>query len=194
MDNFYGLGTASSYYDKRRHVNAIFMIMVDYHFYATPGFSDRLISVLKSGVSETKRTSIIANDILSRDELNFLNIVRERTGLPGGDFERIVSGLSLYDPQYKTPAGYDGEQNKRLLVDMVVAVYVMCSDYSSPSFTKITGEIGALARQYLRQTSHLLRRPVRYRRAESIRRNPSGIMFFSALSFARPEDRAFFLL
>ena len=146
MDNFYGLGTASSYYDKRRHVNAIFMIMVDYHFYATPGFSDRLISVLKSGVSETKRTSIIANDILSRDELNFLNIVRERTGLPGGDFERIVSGLSLYDPQYKTPAGYDGEQDKRLLVDMVVAVYVMCSDYSSPSFTKITGEIGALAK------------------------------------------------
>ena len=146
MENYFGLGTGSSYYDKRRHVNAIFMIMADYHFHATPGFSDRLISVIKSGVSETMRTNIIANEILSRDELNFLNIVREKTNLPSDDFERIISGISLYDPQYKTPAGYDRVQNTRLLVDMIVAVYIMCNDFSSPGFTEITREIGTLAK------------------------------------------------
>ncbi len=146
MENFFGLGLANSFYDKRRHVNVVFMIMMDYHFYATPGFSDRIVSLLKSGASEASRTSIIANNLLSREELNFLNIVREKYNLPADEFERIVSGLSLYDPQYKSPAGYGALDNKRLLVDMVVALYVMTTNYASPAFTKITGEIGSLGK------------------------------------------------
>ena len=124
MDNFFGIGLANSFYNKRRHVNVIFMIIMDYLFYANPGFAERLVSLLKSGCSEPYRTRIIANDYLTRDELNYLNIVREKYSLPSNDFERICSGLSMYDPQYKTPSGYGSVDNKRLLVDMVMAVYV----------------------------------------------------------------------
>lgn len=102
MENFFGIGLANSFYDKRRHVNVIFMIIMDYHFYANPGFAERVVSLLKSGCSEPYRTRMIANDYLTRDELNYLNIVREKYSLPSNDFERICSGLSMYDPQYKT--------------------------------------------------------------------------------------------
>lgn len=146
MENFFGIGLANSFYDKRRHVNVIFMIIMDYHFYANPGFAERLVSLLKSGCSEPYRTRMIANDYLTRDELNYLNIVREKYSLPSNDFERICSGLSMYDPQYKTPSGYGSVDNKRLLVDMVMAVYVATNNYASTAFTKITAEIGALTK------------------------------------------------
>ena len=146
MENFFGIGLANSFYDKRRHVNVIFMIIMDYHFYANPGFAERLVSLLKSGCSEPYRTRMIANDYLTRDELNYLNIVREKYSLPSNDFERICSGLSMYDPQYKTPSGYGSVDNKRLLVDMVMAVYVATNNYASTAFTNITAKIGALAK------------------------------------------------
>ena len=145
MENFFGIGLANSFYDKRRHVNVIFMIIIDYHFYANPGFADRLVSLLQSGSSEPYRTRMIANNFLTRDELNYLNIIREKYSLPSSEFERICSGLSMYEPQYKTPAGYGSVDNKRLLVDMVMAVYVATNNYASNAFTKITAEIGSLA-------------------------------------------------
>ena len=90
---------------------------------------------------------VISHELLSIEELNYLNILREKYALPSSEFERIMSGISLMnDKQFRTPAGYDAEKNKRLLVDMIVAVSVPCRNYASPAFTQITGEIGALAR------------------------------------------------
>lgn len=147
MENFFGIGLANSFYDKRRHVNAILMIILDYHFYATPGFADRLVALLQSPKSEERKAFEMCNDpFLSFDELNFIKTVKEKVGLPQGDFNRIMSGISLFDKQYKTPAGYGRIENTRLLVDMIVALSYSCNNYQSPAFTKITAEIGALAR------------------------------------------------
>ena len=148
MDNFFGIGTSSSFYDKRRHVNVILMMFLDYHFYATPGFADRLVALLQSSKSEERIAFEICNDpFLSFDELNLLKTIKEKVGLPQSDFDKIMSGVSLrYDKQYRTPAGYDRIENTRLLVDMVVAICYACDDFSSPAFTKMTAEVGGLAK------------------------------------------------
>lgn len=147
MDNFFGLGLADSFYDKRRHVNVILMTFINYHFYATPGYADRLVALVKSSKSEAQKASEMCNDpFLTYDELNFIKTVKEKVGLPLSDFNRIMSGISLYDPQFKTPAGYDQAQNTRLLVDMVVALTYACDDFQSPAFTKMTQMIGALGK------------------------------------------------
>ena len=148
MDNFFGIGTGSPFYDKRRHVNVILMMFLDYHFYATPGFADRLIALLQSSKSEDRIALEICNDpFLSFDELNFLKTIKEKVGLPQSDFDKIMSGISLRcDKQYKTPASYGRVENTRLLVDMIVALSYACNNFSSSAFTKMTAEIGGLAK------------------------------------------------
>lgn len=147
MENFFGIGTADSFYDKRRHVNAVLMIFLDYHFYASPGYADRLVALLKSPKSEAMMAIDICNDFLSYEEHSFMNVMREKYGLPEGDFTRIMSAISIrQDKQFRTPASYDKVENTRLLVDMVVALSIACDNFQSPAFTRMTASIGTLAR------------------------------------------------
>lgn len=146
MDNFFGIGTADSFYDKRRHINMIFMEFMSYHLFADSSFGARIISLLKSGKSEEERASCICNDFLTYDEFNFLQLLREKYNLPDSEFVTIMSGIGIKDKITKSPAGYDARQNKELLVQMVIAIESMTHDFGSKAVTEITGMIASIGK------------------------------------------------
>ena len=86
----------------------------------------------------------VCNDILTYDEHNFLNLLRERYNVPNADFVQIMSGRSLMDKIVKSPAGYSREQNIRLLVQMAIARYYMVPKNDN-AFIEINTMIATIA-------------------------------------------------
>lgn len=144
MENFFGIGSGSSNYDKRRHINVIFMEIVSYHFYADPGYADRLVRVLKTDNNIYSRSSTICNSFLTYNEHNYLNLLRERYNISDLDFTTILSGIGVMDNVTKSPAGYGQRENTALLVQMVVAIESMTSNFGSQAVTEITKMIGSM--------------------------------------------------
>lgn len=134
---FFGLGTCDSFYDKRRHINLVFMEMMSYYLYSDASFSKQISSIVGNRYKSTEqKASDICNDILSHNEHNFLNLLRERYNISEEDFTIIMSGVALEDREFKSPAGYSRENNITLLVQMIVARYYMSPQVSS-AFNKI---------------------------------------------------------
>lgn len=142
-NSFYGYGSADSKYDIRRHINVIFYELMIYKHYYDKNLFIQCVKYAKS-LPEQQAAEYICNDVLSFDEHNFLNLLRERYSLSESDFTRIVSGHALDAPVVKTPAGYNRENNIRLLVQMVFARYYMRpQDYNT--FVKINNMIVTFA-------------------------------------------------
>lgn len=146
MDNFFGIGTSDSFYDKRRHINMIFIEFLSYHIFSDSSYSDRIVSLLKSSKSEEDRAFCICNNFLTYNELNFLKLLRERYNLSEAEFITILSGIGAKDKITKSPAGYDANQNKVLLVHMVIAIESMTSNFGSKAVTEITRMIGTVGK------------------------------------------------
>ena len=144
-ENFFGIGTGSSFYDKRRHINIIFIELLSYHFYTDSSVSNRILSIIKDPYKSTKeKASDICNDILNYDEHNYLNLLRERVQLSEPDFMLIMSGIVLCQ-ESKYPASYTREQNISLLVEMIVARYYMKPQVNN-AFIQINSMIVQLAK------------------------------------------------
>ena len=123
-EDFFGYGSASSSYDKRRHINVIFQLLMTYKLKAMPS---SVISNLRRALQlpTQQAAELVCNDILSYDEHNYLNLLRERYNVPIADFTKIVSGYGCTLPVNKTPAGYSQRQNQELLIQMLTARYYM---------------------------------------------------------------------
>ena len=139
MDNFFGYGTASSAYDKRRHINVIFQILMMYKLKVNPNsVIPPLQRALRLPVQQA--AEVICNDILSYDEHNYLNLLRERYGISESDFTKIMSGYGCTLRENKTPAGYSTRQNQELLIQMLNARYYM-RPQKAEAFEYINGVI-----------------------------------------------------
>lgn len=123
-EDFFGYGSCEHRYDVRRHINVIFHELIYYKLYYDQALMVQCISYADS-LSYKQAAEYICNDVLSYEEHNYLNLLRSRYGLSEDDFIQIMSGRSLHDKLIKTPAGYDREQNIRLLVQMAIARYYM---------------------------------------------------------------------
>lgn len=144
-ENFFGIGTGNSYYDKRRHINIVFIEMLSYHFYVNPSFGNRIVGIVKdNSKSIEEKASDICNDIFSYDEHNYLNLLRERVQISNQEFMVIMSGIGL-GQESKSPASYTREQNIALLVEMIVARYYMKPQVNS-AFIQINNMIVQLAK------------------------------------------------
>lgn len=124
MEDFFGYGSCDSKYDNRRHINVIFHEMIYYRLYVDQNLMIQCIRYADS-LPIRQAAEYMCNDVLSYNEHNYLNLLKERYGLNEEDFVQIISGRSLHDKLIKTPAGYDREQNIRLLVQMAIARYYM---------------------------------------------------------------------
>ena len=124
MEDFFGYGSCDSKYDNKRHINVIFHEMIYYRLYYDQNMMIQCIRYADS-LPLGKAAEYMCNDVLSYDEHNYLNLLRERYGLTEADFLQIMSGRSLHDKLVKTPASYGREQNIRLLVQMAVARYYL---------------------------------------------------------------------
>ena len=96
-------------------------------------------------LSYKQAAEYICNDVLSYEEHNYLNLLRSRYGLSEDDFIQIMSGRSLHDKLIKTPAGYDREQNIRLLVQMAIARYYM-TPRNEKAIVNINSMIASIAK------------------------------------------------
>lgn len=124
-NQFFGYGSCDEQYDIRRHINVILHEFVYYRLYGNNQrvVAQNILYAAKLPIQEA--AEYVCNDILTYDEHNFLNILRERYNVPDTDFLMIMSGRSLMDKIIKSPAGYSREQNIRLLVQMSIARYYM---------------------------------------------------------------------
>ena len=102
----------------------IFHEMIYYRLYVDQNLMIQCIRYADS-LPIRQAAEYMCNDVLSYNEHNYLNLLRERYNINEADFLQIMSGKSLHDKLIKTPAGYGREQNIRLLVQMVVARYYL---------------------------------------------------------------------
>lgn len=122
MDNFFGLGTASSAYDKRRHINLVYYTMMMLRFTKKDNsFMMNLKQILSSGYDKNTKSDLICQHILTDLEISYLNYLRTRYGLNEEEYITILAGESLGQGQVKSPAGYQGTQNWEMIVQMFYA-------------------------------------------------------------------------
>ncbi len=144
LEDFFGYGSCDSQFDKRRHLNVVFHEMIYYRLYYDQTTMVQCIRYADS-LSLQQAAEYICNDVLTYDEHNYLNLLRERYLVNDDDFTQILSGRSLHDKLIKTPAGYGREQNIRLLVQMTVArYYLMPRDNNA--LVKINTMIASIAK------------------------------------------------
>ena len=121
---FFGYGSGESFYDKRRHINVIFQLLMMYKLKSIPSIViPQLQQALRMPVQEA--AELVCNDILTYSEHNYLNLLRERYCLNDADFTKIMSGYGCTLQVNKTPAGYNKRQNQELLVQMLTSRYYM---------------------------------------------------------------------
>jgi len=124
IEEFFGYGSASSAFDKRRHINVIFQLLLMYKLKVNP--NSLIIKIQRALQLPTQQAAeLICNDVLSYDEHNYLNLLRERYDVPVSDFTKVMSGYGCTLRENKTPAGYSVRENQELLVQMLNARYYM---------------------------------------------------------------------
>lgn len=143
ISDFFGFGTNSSAYDGRRHIMTIFYELMSYKMAVNGRGTVNKVNYALS-LPEQQAAEYICNTVLSYDEHNFLNLLRERYHVSSADFTTILAGRCLTLPQLKTPAGYQREHNLRLLVQMVIARYYMKPQVGN-AFTQINTMIVSIA-------------------------------------------------
>ena len=142
-ETFFGYGSAESFYDKRRHINVIFQLLMMYKFKAVPSVViPQLQHALRLPMQDA--AELVCNDILTYDEHNYLSLLRERYGISDADFIKIMSGYGCTLRENKTPAGYNKRQNLELLVQMLYSRYYM-RPQDANAFTYINSAIAAWA-------------------------------------------------
>lgn len=122
MENFFGHGTASTAYDKRRHVNLVYYTMIMLRLIKEGNaFMMKLKQILSSGYDKETKADMICENVLTDYEISYLNYLRGRYGLNLDEFATIMSGESLTQREVKSPAGYQGTQNWELIIQMFYA-------------------------------------------------------------------------
>lgn len=130
MDNFFGIGTANSFYDKRRHINVVFYTMMMLRLMKREeSFTTKIRQIISSGYDRDSRADMICEQILTDLELSYLNYLRTRYGLTEDEHITILSGETLTQGEVKSPAGYRGDKNWELIVQMMYATMLCGSSY-----------------------------------------------------------------
>lgn len=143
IEDFFGNGSGSSVFDKRRHINVIFQLLMMYKLKVD---SNSVIPTLQRALKlpTQQAAELICNNVLSYDEHNYLNLLRERYDVPVNDFTKIMSGYGCTLRENKTPAGYSVRENQELLIQMLNARYYM-RPQDSEAFMYINSVIVAWA-------------------------------------------------
>ena len=128
MEDFFGYNSGSVLFDKRRHLNTLFCLLIHYHFILSNSLVQQIAYYLKN--KDRKTTALfISNEIFSFGEHNYLNLLREKYQIPEDDFLQIMGGIGLLERVNKTPAGYNFQKNISLLVEMLVSrIYMQPQD------------------------------------------------------------------
>jgi len=129
-NNFFGIGTANAFYDKRRHVNLVFYTMIMLRFLKKDhSFLMRYKEIGTSGYDKETRAYMICDQILTVPEVAFLDYLRGRYGLSEDEYVTILSGETHLYKEVRSPASYQGDKNWELIVQMVYATML-----SGPAF------------------------------------------------------------
>lgn len=142
--DFLGYGSCSNAFDGRRHINVIFIELLSYKMYVSQALTIQCVQYAMS-LPEKEAAEYICNDVLTFAEHNFLNLLRERYSVADADFSFIMSGRTLGCQITKTPAGYEREENLRLLVQMSFARVYMTPQNQS-AFVNINTMIAGFAK------------------------------------------------
>ena len=141
MNNFFGIGTGLATYDNRRHVNMIYAIFMQYRIVAEgKSFMTRFVNFLKSAYNEEERAYYVRDHYLNPTEFGLLGYLFERFNLSIEEFFTIMSGRTFMDKEIKTPAGYNSEQNWRLIIHMFYTSLCVSDEhkrYEKPIITSI---------------------------------------------------------
>lgn len=148
MENFFGISSGSSLFDKRRHINTIYAEFFEFRLQkeGQPFVMNKLVPILQKGKNE--RFNDIQNHILSDLEYSFLYYLKNRYNLSDDEFITIIAGENHFQRETKTPAGYSLEENYRLLVHMIYATLCVSEYYQSCSKQVLSGFVSSLARQF----------------------------------------------
>ncbi len=127
--NFFGLDTADSFYDKRRHINLVYYSMM--HLRLLSGNSLFISSVKRilSLNSNIEKANLIRKEILTDYEISFLDYLQKRYGLSENDYITILAGETLTQKIVKSPAGYTTKNNWELIIQIMYSTML-----SGPSY------------------------------------------------------------
>lgn len=119
MKDFFGINSADSFYNKRRHVNCVFYTMMHLRLMKNDKNEiSRILKIAKSnGDCEDKADAMCAN-VLTELESSYLYYLKERYGLPNLDYARILAAEGLTQGVVKSPATYTGDENWRMIIQM----------------------------------------------------------------------------
>ena len=128
--NFFGLDTADSFYDKRRHINLVYYSMM--HLRLLSGNS-LLISnvkrILSLNIATIEKANMMRKEILTDYEISFLDYLQRRYGLPDNDYITILAGEALTQRVVKSPAGYTSLKNWELIIQIMYSTMLSGSSY-----------------------------------------------------------------
>ena len=146
MNNFFGIGTSDSFYDKRRHINLVYYTMV---FLKTlkreNDYIMNLRRVLTPGYSKQEKANMVCNGILNKYEVSYLNYLKTRYHLSEDDYLTILAGETLSQQEVRTPAGYQSTQNWELLIQTMYATMLSGASYQHLVQQFIEGFLAPLA-------------------------------------------------
>lgn len=141
MENFFGIGSADTFYDKRRHVNVVYYTMMMLRRTKKDStFMMNLKRILSSGYDKETKSDLICEHILTDLEISYLNYLRGRYTLSEDEYVTILSGEALGQQQIKSPAGYSSNQNWEMIIQMLYATML-----SGPSYQ---GYVQQLVKNY----------------------------------------------
>ena len=126
MNNFFGFNTGSSAYDKRRHLNLIYHEFMYFKLLENQSIAMAVKNVMAKSINE--RYNIFLASILNKYESNFLYYLKNRYQVIDADFETIIAGETFKYGEVKTPAGYNQEQDWRLVIQMIYATVLTGSN------------------------------------------------------------------
>lgn len=149
MENFFGISSGSSLFDKRRHVNTIYNEFFQFR-YKREGeknfIVNKLIPILEEDRNERYR--IIAQSILSDYEYSFLCYLMRRYNLSEDEFVTIIAGETHFNDSMRTPASYSLVENYRLLIHMIYATILVPEYYQSCTNQVLLGFVTDIAKQF----------------------------------------------
>lgn len=129
MSNFFGFGSADSFYDKRRHINLVYYTMIYLRLLKENNTFMLNIKRILSHNNTLTRANMMCSEILTDYEVSFLNYLKNRYGLPENDYVTILSAETLTQGIVKSPAGYTSNSNWELIVQMMYATMLSGSSY-----------------------------------------------------------------
>jgi hypothetical protein len=144
MENFFGINTGSSFYDKRRHLNCVFQFLLGNLDRGTLGEIFKTFQTQTTKIT-SQQTKFKIAFTFSNASLRCLDFISEDLSLTDDENMKIFGLIDILNPEIKSPAGYKQAENKKLLVHLL---FMSCFIPQNSRNNAITNYVGGILKPF----------------------------------------------